>query len=68
MNQARPTCGKLHRPQSLPAGSDNIVLTQTGLLLAGIGRLLINLYSFREHVNIHINEMLVKMGRKLTGE
>ncbi len=29
---------------------------------------LLNLHPFREHIDPHASEMLVKIGRKLTGE
>ncbi len=44
-----------------------LVATQTGALLVAIGSLLMNLYPFREHVDPHTAELLVKIGRKLSG-
>lgn len=52
----------------LSPGDGRLVSSQTGLLLIALGSLLMNLYPFREHVDPHTGEMLVKIGRKLTGE
>lgn len=65
MNQNRTI---LNRLQTLSPGDGRLVSAQTGTLLVGIGNLLMNLYPFREHVDPHTGEMLVKIGRKLTGE
>jgi|GEM_PF-2220223 len=56
------------RPQALSPGDGRLVSVQTGALLVAIGSLLMNLYPFREHVDPQTGEMLVKIGRKLTGE
>ncbi len=58
----------VNRPQTLSSGAGRLVSAQTGALLVGIGSLLRNLYPFRKHVDPHTSEMLVKIGRKLTGE
>jgi hypothetical protein len=68
MNQTQTICDKPRGPQSLPADVGCLVSAQTGALLVAIGSLLMNLYPFREHVDPHTGEMLVKIGRKLTGE
>ncbi len=52
----------------LSSGDGRLVSSQTGLLLVALGSLLMNLYPFCEHVDPHTGEMLVKIGRKLTGE
>lgn len=65
MNQNRMI---VNRPQALSSGDGRLVSAQTGALLVAIGSLLMNLYLFREHVDPHTSEMLVKIGRKLTGE
>jgi len=57
----------VNRPQ-MSSGAGRLVSAQTGALLVGISSLLRNLYPFRKHVDPHTSEMLVKIGRKLTGE
>ncbi len=65
MNQNRMI---VNRPQALSTGDGRLVSVQTGALLVALGSLLMNLYPFRENVDPHAGEMLVKIGRKLTGE
>ncbi len=65
MNQNRM---RVNRPQALSTSDGRLVSAQTGALLAALGSFLMNLYPFREHVDPHTGEMLVKIGRKLTGE
>lgn len=66
--QSRPTFHRPGSPQGLSSDDSRLVSAQTGALLVAIGILLMNLYPFREHVDPHTGEMLVKIGRKLTGE
>ena len=67
LNPKQPFCGTSCGPESLPADYGGLVSAQTGALLVAIGSLLMNLYPFREHVDPRTGEMLVKIGRKLTG-
>jgi hypothetical protein len=67
MNSNQPICGTPRGPENLPADYGCFVSTQTGALLVALGSLLMNLYPFREHVDPRTGEMLVKIGRKLTG-
>lgn len=64
----RPTQFNDDMPQDLSAEGGRIVSAQAGALLVTIGSILMKLYPFREHVDPHTGEMLVKIGRKLTGE
>ncbi len=60
MNQNRTL---LNRMQTLSPGDGRFVSAQAGTLWIGIGRLLMNLYPFREHVDPHTGAMLVKIGQ-----
>jgi len=64
---ALPQCGVARGPENSPSAYGCLVSTQIGALLLAIGSLLMNLYPFREHVDPHTGELLVKIGRKLTG-
>jgi hypothetical protein len=61
-------CAEPHGQNNLPAVYRDLVSVETGRLLILIGSILADLYPFREHLGPHTGEMLVKIGRKLTGE
>lgn len=58
----------IHQPGHISCAHGGFISARTGVLLVVLGSLLINLYPFRKHVNPHAGEMLVKIGRKLTGK
>ncbi len=64
----RPTQYNDDMSQTLSSDGSRLVLAQAGALLVTIGSILMKLYPFREHVDPHTGEMLVKIGRKLTGK
>jgi hypothetical protein len=61
-------CAEPRGQNNLPAAYRDLVSIETGRLLVLIGSILTDLYPFREHLGPHTGEMLVKIGRKLTGE